>query len=94
MNEKELVQMAHDIQMQISIDYDLTEKERVISMLSELTHKHVMAQSEWNLLSARRAILTLADGKIEKLPELVKAAQIDFRDVIYWVTLDRKNPKS
>ncbi len=93
MNEKELVQMAKDIEMQIRLDYDVTEQEQVTALLSKLTKEHVMAASEWNLLSARKAILTLAQGKIQKVPEFIKAAQTDFRDVIYWATHDGKDKK-
>ncbi len=93
MNKEELAQMAKDIHKDIEKNYDLSVHEKEHKMLSELATKHVMAESQWNLLNARKAILTLADGKIDKIPELVRAAQKDFRDVIYWATLDRKDQK-
>ncbi|NHF57994.1 hypothetical protein FK220_001490 [Flavobacteriaceae bacterium TP-CH-4] len=93
MNQQEdVLQMANEIEEQILADYTLKKREKVKSLLSELTLEHVMARSEWNLLNARKAILTLADGQLNEIPKLVKAAKIDFRDVIYWVW-QKNNPE-
>lgn len=47
-----------------------------------------MAESEHNLHNTRFAILQLAKGNLERTVELVKHAKVDFRDIIYWVSLD------
>ncbi len=92
--EEEILLMRKDLERKISDDFTSKEQEKVRQLLSGLTLKHVMAQSEWNLLSAQKAILTLAKGNLKKIPQFVTAAQKDFRDVIYWVSLDQKKPKS
>lgn len=93
-SSEEIVIMKHDINEQIVADYAPEEQNSVITALSKLSLKHVMAQSEWNLLSARKAILVLAQGEFDKIPDLVRAAQQDFRDVIYWVWLKEQEKDS
>jgi len=92
-SSEEIVIMKRDINEKIVADYAPEERKSVISALSKLTLKHVMAQSEWNLLSARKAILALAKGEFDKIPDLVEAVQQDFRDVIYWVWLQEKEKR-
>lgn len=92
--ESEITLMLKNLEQRISADYSINEQEEVRSLLDTLTLEHVMARSEWNLLSAQQAILTLANGNFAKIPQLILAAQKDFRDVIYWVTLEQKKSKS
>jgi hypothetical protein len=47
-----------------------------------------MAESESNLHNLRFAILQLAKGNLSRVVELTEHAKIDFRDIIYWVSLD------
>lgn len=89
----EIAILKRDINEKIVADYAPEEQKSVISALSKLTLQHVMAQSEWNLLSARKAILTLAKGEFDQIPDLVEAAQRDFRDVMYWVWLQEKEKR-
>lgn len=89
-SSEEIVIMKQDINEQIVADYAPEERKSVISALSKLSLKHVMAESEWNLLKARKAILILAQGAFDKIPDLVGAAQQDFRDVMYWVWLQEQ----
>lgn len=65
-------------------DFKADEVESVISELSSISLKHVMAESEFNLLNTRLAILKLAKGNFKQLVEFTKCAKIDFRDVIMW----------
>ena len=46
--------------------------------------------SDYNLQNAIGAILSLSKGDFEELRNLVTAAKIDFRDVIYWWYLENK----
>ena len=41
------------------------------------------------IVRVQHAILDLAAGDPEELEEMVQAAVIDYRDVLYWQTLDR-----
>jgi hypothetical protein len=47
-----------------------------------------MAESEFNLHNLRFAILQLAKGDLARVIELTEHAKVDFRDIIYWVSLD------
>ena len=47
-----------------------------------------MAESEHNLRNTRLAILKLAKGRLDRVVELTEHAKVDFRDIIYWVSLD------
>ena len=61
----------------------------VINELLSITLKDVMAESEYNLLNTRFAILKLAKGNLEQVKEFTKCAKIDFRDVIMWSMQDK-----
>ncbi len=74
----------------IHADFDAEDVEWVIATLESITHEHVMAHSQINLDNTWSAILHLSKGDLNKLKELVDAAKVDFRDVIYWATLDNK----
>lgn len=65
-------------------DFKPKDVDLVINELSSITLKHVMAESKYNLLNTRFAILKLAKGNIEQVKEFTKCAKIDFRDVIMW----------
>lgn len=86
----EIAEMRANIESRIATEYRPADRGIVASRLAQLTTEHVMANSEWNLLSARFAILTLAEGKLDEILPLVEAAKSDFRDVIYWATLARQ----
>ena len=60
----------------------------VLNELNTIRLKHVMAASEFNLHNLRFAILQLAKGDLFRVVELTAHAKIDFRDIIYWVSLD------
>lgn len=60
------------------------------ALLSSLTLNHVMAQSEENLRNTRLAVLHLSKGDLNAVKNYVDAAKKDFRDVIYWATLEDK----
>lgn len=69
-------------------DFKPNEVKSVIDELSSITLKDVMAESDYNLLNTRFAILKLAKGNIEQVKEFTKCAKIDFRDVIMWSIQD------
>lgn len=68
----------------IQKDFKFDEVEIVIEELSSITLKDVMAESEYNLLNTRMAVLKLAKGNVDDVKEFTKCAKIDFRDVIMW----------
>jgi hypothetical protein len=41
---------------------------------------------------ARWDILKLSNGKLEKIGEYVKAAQTDYRDILYWAEYYKDDP--
>lgn len=61
----------------------------VIAALDDLTPAHAM-DSQSNLDNAIDAILNLSQGDAEELIRLVEAARTDFRDVIYWWSLEQQ----
>jgi hypothetical protein len=71
-------------------DFDKADHALVISELNSITLDHVMAKSAQNLNNTRAAILQLSKGDFNKLEQLVKAAKIDFRDVIYWASIENE----
>mgnify|MGYP003571226529 FL=1 len=60
----------------------------VRAALLSITLDHVMARSETNLFNARRAVLNLSKGELDKVRHYAKRAKEDFRDVIYWEGLE------
>ncbi|MDH5178307.1 MAG: hypothetical protein OEZ39_09150 [Gammaproteobacteria bacterium] len=71
-------------------DYSSFDKMKVIQLLDEVKPEHVMAGSEYNLLNTRYSILYLAKGDVAEVAQLVECAKIDFRDVIYWATMEKE----
>ncbi len=77
----------HEIIKEDFRDIDVSE---VTQLLESIQSKHVMDQSEYNLLSTRFAILKLSKGDVEEVFRLTEAAKVDFRDVIYWASQSNK----
>ena len=71
-------------------DFSGTDYELAISEMESITLKHVMANSQTNLDNTLSAILQLSKGDLNELGNLVGAAKEDFRDVIYWATLENE----
>ncbi len=69
--------------------YHQLEHQEVKDALNTLGLEHVMANSEDNLNNAIHAILKLAKGNIAELKRLTESAKVDFRDVIYWASLEK-----
>jgi hypothetical protein len=67
-------------------DFQEIDRNEVTDLLSSIEAKHVMDESEDNLLSTRFSILKLAKGDVDEVRRLTEAAKIDFRDVIYWAS--------
>jgi hypothetical protein len=74
---------------EISSQFSKSDYEIVVSEMESITLDYVMASSQVNLDNTWSAILELSKGNLSKLGELVNAAKIDFRDVIYWATLEK-----
>lgn len=72
----------------IKSDFSESEYELVVSVLTTITLNHVMANSQANLDNTWSSIIQLSKGDLNKLGDLVDAAKVDFRDVIYWATLE------
>ena len=70
----------------INNNFNEQEREIAVSQLASITLRHVMAESEQNLLNTRLSILKLAKGNLEDLVYYVEAAKKDFRDVVYWAS--------
>ena len=70
-------------------DFSEEDTPRVIAELGRITVAETM-DSDYNLQKAIGAILSLSKGDFEELRNLVTAAKIDFRDVIYWWYLENK----
>ncbi|WP_086934200.1 hypothetical protein [Agarilytica rhodophyticola] len=73
----------------IESDFSRPDCDTAISLLSTIKLDHVMAYSQHNLDNTRSAILQLSGGDLAQLESLVTAAKKDFRDVIYWASLER-----
>lgn len=82
-----------DLIEQVQEDFDESEQVAVMDLLLSITLQHVMAESEYNLRNTRFSVLELAEGDLEECKRYVERAKIDFRDVIYWVTLNNKSSK-
>lgn len=70
----------------IGEDFQEVDKAEVTELLASIEARHVMDESEYNLLSVRFAILRLAKGDLEEVRRLTEAAKVDFRDLIYWAS--------
>jgi hypothetical protein len=81
--------MNNQINSKLSAEFNESEHGIALSELQSITLQHVMAESQFNLDNTRFAILKLSKGNINELRRLVKVAKDDFRDVIYWATLEK-----
>lgn len=70
----------------IGEEFEEIDKAEVTDLLASVEARHVMDESEYNLLSVRFAILRLAKGDLDEIRRLTEAAKVDFRDVIYWAS--------
>jgi len=72
----------------INRDFSEDKKEIVTEYLSTIKLTHVIGESVCNLENTLLSILYLAKGDVNEVAELTARAKIDFRDVIYWATLE------
>ncbi len=79
--------MNKELLEKIKAKFSSSEAEMVISKLNTVTLEHVMAGSQENLDNTHFAILQLSNGDLLELGDLVEAAKMDFRDVIYWASM-------
>lgn len=79
-----------DIQATIQCDFTPEDQAAVEQELLSIELKHVMAESQWNLDNTLSAILYLAKGDVNQVIELTAFAKIDFRDVFYWASMEKK----
>ena len=83
--------MEKDLLEAIANDFQESDRAAAIRELESITLDHVMAQSAYNLRNTRFSVLYLAKGDLNELRTLTQSAKFDFRDVIMWATLDRRN---
>jgi len=82
--------MNKEIKNRVFNEFSEEDREAAFAELVTITLQHVMANSQANLDSTWISILKLSNGNLDKLIMLVKAAKEDFRDVIYWATLEEE----
>lgn len=80
--------MDTEISNIISQSFKEDDRNLAIKELSSITLSHVMAESESNLKNTYLSILRLSKGDINELKRLVECAKQDFRDVIYWASME------
>jgi hypothetical protein len=74
---------------QIIIENFLPEdQDKVIAALTSITLKHVMAESQNNLDNTWLSIIQLSKGNPTEVDHLVEVAKEDFRNVIYWASIN------
>lgn len=82
-------QISEDITKLIARDFKENERQQVINLLKKV-HLNDVWGCPGNLDSARRSIIELAEGSVHRVKDLVKSAQVDFRDVVAAATLNSK----
>ena len=71
----------------INQEFSTQEAALVIDALSSINLNHVMAQSKSQLKYTKLSILKLAKGDLDEVIDLTEKAKIDFRDILYWASL-------
>lgn len=82
--------LSQSILKAVNETFKKADKSSVIDQLESITLDHVMADSEYNLLNTRLAVVQLSNGDMNELIAMTKAAKTDFRDVISWAMCDNK----
>lgn len=82
--------MNQNICNRIRAEFSAIDFTKALAELESITLKHVMAESQYNLDNTLNSILNLSKGDLKELKMLVEAAKVDFRDVIYWDSLEKK----
>jgi hypothetical protein len=85
--------MRNFLKSRVSQDFTEADQAQALAELESITLQHVMAESQTNLDNTWQAILELSRGDLPELQRLVAAAKLDFRDVIYWTSLENKPQK-
>ena len=80
--------MKSEIGTIINEQFSDKDRELVTKELETISIEHVMAQSAENLKNTQVAILKLAKGDVNEIIRLVECAKSDFRDVIYWASME------
>lgn len=80
--------MKSEILAVINNQFSDKARELVIKELETISLEHIMSQSDENLKNTHAAILKLAKDDIKEVARLVECAKIDFRDVIYWASME------
>jgi hypothetical protein len=81
--------MNNQIKSKIIAEFIESEQTTALNELQSITLQHVMAESQFNLDNTWFAILKLSKGDLNELRSLVEAAKEDFRNVIYWASLEK-----
>ena len=86
--------MNQEIKNKIVETFKENDQNCAIDALGSMTLKDVMGESQSNLDNTSLSIVYLAKGSLGKLKELVAVAKVDFRDVIYWATLEKEKEEN
>lgn len=81
--------MKNEHKLKVELDFPADEREPALNELGRIKLTHTM-NGENNLNNAISAVLQLSKGSLSELRRLVDAAIKDFRDVIYWASLEDK----
>ncbi|HAS42861.1 MAG TPA: hypothetical protein DCS93_20445 [Microscillaceae bacterium] len=71
----------------VNQEFSTQEAALVIDALSSINLNHIMAQSKSQLKYTKLSILKLAKGDLDEVIDLTEKAKIDFRDILYWASL-------
>lgn len=71
-------------------EYHQLEHDQIKETFENLASEDEMTNSEANLSNTVHAILKLAKGNMVELRRLTECAKVDFRDVLYWASLENK----
>ena len=85
--------MNKDVLTKIKESFIEKNQAKAIELISTINKSHVMGESEYNLNSTHISVIELAKGNLKELRYYVTCAKKDFRDVIYWVSIDEEREK-
>lgn len=88
-----MVTMDKDVLAKIKESFTEKNQLKAIELVNSINKKHVMGESEYNLNNTHYSVIELAKGNLKELRYYVACAKKDFRDVIYWVSIDKHREK-
>ncbi|MDN3474296.1 hypothetical protein [Pseudoalteromonas sp. APC 3355] len=80
--------MREEIREELREYFSGEQEANALEELNSITLQHVMAESQMNLDNTWSAIIKLSKGDLQELTRLTECAKKDFRDVVYWASLE------